>query len=123
MNRNTLLITLVILVVVVAGSGIYYVMNNNSNNNQNTTQNTQSNNEVNIQLMAFSPTELKVKKGSTVTWNNKDAFSHIIASDSNTFVSNEITNGAHFSFTFNDAGEFPYHCNIHPTMRAKIIVE
>ena len=123
MNKNTLLITLVILVVLVAGSGIYYVVNNSKNNNQNNSQNTSTTNEVNIQGMAFSPSELKVKKGTTVTWNNKDLFAHVIASDTNAFVSNEITNGAHFSFTFNEAGEFPYHCNIHSTMRAKIIVE
>lgn len=121
MNKNTLLIILVILILVIGGSAIYYITSNQSKT-ANVSTNTSSN-EVTIQSMAFTPNELKVAKGTTVTWTNKDIFAHTVTSDSNIFDSKEIAMNAHFSYTFNETGIFTYHCNIHSTMRAKVIVE
>lgn len=78
---------------------------------------------VTIQNFAFSPASLTIKKGESVTWTNEDSAPHQIASDSNAFSGNAISKGQTYSFTFNDAGEFDYHCAIHPSMKGKIIVQ
>jgi plastocyanin len=78
---------------------------------------------VKIRNFAFSPASLTIKKGESVTWTNEDSTSHTIASDSNVFQSGTLANGQTFSFTFNTAGQFPYHCSIHPMMKAMIIVQ
>jgi len=78
---------------------------------------------VTIQNFAFSPASLTIKKGETVTWTNKDSTAHTVTSDNNVFSSNPLNNGQTFSFTFNNAGTFPYHCNIHPMMKATITVQ
>jgi amicyanin len=79
---------------------------------------------VTIQNFAFSPADLKIKKGDTVTWTNEDSAPHQIASDTTgKFQGPSISKGQTYSFTFNDTGTFPYHCVIHPMMKATITVE
>ncbi|TSA44946.1 hypothetical protein D4R51_02730 [bacterium] len=78
---------------------------------------------VTIQNFAFSPASLTIKKGESVTWTNEDSAPHQIASDTNAFSGNAINKGQTYSFTFNTAGEFDYHCAIHPSMKGKIIVQ
>ena len=77
---------------------------------------------------AFSPATLTIKAGTTVTWKNNTAVGHTVTSDDGkTFdsgTSNPITaQGGTFSFTFTTAGTFAYHCEIHPFMKATIIVQ
>lgn len=78
---------------------------------------------VTISNFAFSPQTLTVAKGTAVTWTNNDSTTHTVTSDSGVWDSNELAPGKTFSFTFNQAGTFPYHCKIHPSMTAKIIVQ
>lgn len=78
---------------------------------------------VTVQNFAFSPADLKIKKGDIVTWTNKDSVPHQIASDTGKFQGPAISNGQTYSFTFNETGTFPYHCTIHPMMKATITVE
>lgn len=80
-------------------------------------------NAVSIQNYAFSPSTLTVKAGTTVTWTNSDSVSHNIVSDSGVFESPSIANGQTYSYTFNTPGTFSYHCGIHPSMKASIIVQ
>ncbi len=80
-------------------------------------------NGVNIKGFAFSPGALTVKAGTTVTWTNEDSASHTIVSDSGAFSSDSIATGKTFSYTFDTAGTYEYHCGIHPSMKAKIAVE
>lgn len=77
---------------------------------------------VTIQGMAFSPATLTVAVNTTVTWTNKDAITHTVTSDSGMFDSGNIAAGSKFSYTFTTAGTFSYHCKIHPTMVATIVV-
>ena len=77
---------------------------------------------------AFSPATLTVKVGTTVTWTNMTQAPHTVTSDDGkTFDSgsaNPISpSGGTFSFTFTKAGTFTYHCQIHPFMKATIIVQ
>lgn len=78
---------------------------------------------VNIQNFAFNPSSLSINSGDTIVWKNMDSVSHTIISDSgNEISSNSLSNGDIYSHTFNQKGTFDYHCSIHPSMKAKIIV-
>ncbi|MDD5489114.1 MAG: cupredoxin family copper-binding protein [Candidatus Moranbacteria bacterium] len=91
----------------------------------NGTQN-QTGSAVTVKNFAFSPADLTVTKGTTVTWTNEDSVPHQIASDSGSAVSftgTQMSQGQSFSFTFDTAGAFPYHCAIHPTMHGVITVK
>jgi plastocyanin len=79
-------------------------------------------NEVWIQGMAFTPSSITVKEGTTITWTNKDAISHTVTSDDNLFDSGSLGNGKTFTYTFTTTGTYQYHCSIHPSMTAKVIV-
>jgi Plastocyanin len=78
---------------------------------------------VTIQSNSFNPASLTIKVGETVTWTNKDSYAHTVTSDNGAFDSGSINNGATFSFTFKTAGTYNYHCSIHTSMTAKIIVQ
>jgi len=80
---------------------------------------------ITIQNFAFSPGSATIKAGTKVTWTNQDSVPHQIASDNSSavsFLSNPLSTGQSFSFTFTTSGTFPYHCAIHPFMTSTIIV-
>lgn len=79
---------------------------------------------VTIKGFAFNPKDLKIKVGSKVTWTNEDTASHTATSDDDgVFDTKTLKKGASGSHTFDKAGTFSYHCNIHPTMTAEIDVQ
>jgi len=88
----------------------------------NPTTGTQGANDVYIQNIAFSPAVLTVSAGTTVTWTNKDAMTHTVTSDSTLFNSGNIVINGVYSYTFATVGTYSYHCSIHPSMTAKVIV-
>lgn len=77
-------------------------------------------NAVNIQNYAFSPAEITITKGTTVTWTNLDTTPHTVTGSS--FDSGTLQKGQSWSYTFNDAGTFDYICSIHPAMKGKVMV-
>lgn len=77
---------------------------------------------VSIRNFAFTPSSLRIAKGTKVVWTNNDAVPHRIASNGEFHDSNTLNQGESYSFTFKDAGTFPYHCAIHPSMQATIEV-
>ncbi|MDP4222050.1 MAG: cupredoxin family copper-binding protein [Bacteroidota bacterium] len=79
-------------------------------------------NEVWIQGMAFSPASITVTAGTTITWTNKDAVVHTVTSDTNLFDSGSVSTNGTFSHTFATSGTYPYHCTIHPSMTATVVV-
>jgi plastocyanin len=85
---------------------------------------------------AFSPNPVNVKIGDTITWVNEDSVFHTVVSG-NPSTGGETgkvfdsglsgptaltTKGKTFSHTFTEKGEFPYFCQLHPTMTGKVIV-
>jgi plastocyanin len=71
----------------------------------------------------FSPATLTIRVGTTVIWKNVSSAPHTVTSDDGqTFDSGNIAVGGTFRFTFKNTGKFSYHCNIHPYMRATIVV-
>lgn len=71
---------------------------------------------------AFSPASLTVAVGTTVTWQNTTSAPHTVSSDDGKTFDGMLNTGGTFSFTFTKAGTYAYHCNIHPYMKAMIIV-
>jgi plastocyanin len=79
---------------------------------------------VSIDNFTFTPQQLTVKAGTTVTWTNKDDIPHGIAATGNAFRrSNAMDTDDNYSFTFTTPGTYQYFCYIHPHMTGTIVVE
>lgn len=71
---------------------------------------------------AFTPDDLSVAAGTTVTWINTDSIAHTSTSNASGWDSGIVAPAGRFSFTFPTAGTFQYHCAIHPGMVGTVIV-
>ena len=71
---------------------------------------------------AFAPPDLNIEAGTAVTWMNSDRDSHTSTSDVPGWNSGTISPGQRFSFTFQTAGTFLYHCSFHPGMTGTVVV-
>ena len=71
---------------------------------------------------AYAPDEVTVAVGTTVTWKNTDSTSHTTTSDTTGWNSGIVSPGGQYSFAFQTAGTFPYHCAIHPGMIGTVVV-
>jgi plastocyanin len=78
---------------------------------------------------AYQPNPVNVKAGGTVTWTNLDTVVHTVTSG-NSFNDTNFGRdfdsgflGKGFSHIFFKAGEYPYFCQIHPTMVGKVVVK
>ena len=72
---------------------------------------------------AFFPTELVVPVGTTVTWTNSDDEPHTATQDGGGFQSNKLDKGEDYSFIFDTAGTYEYHCEFHPKMHGTVVVK
>lgn len=68
---------------------------------------------VTIANFVYDPQTITVNVGDTVAWRNTDQAPHTVTADSGGFDSGRMDNGAEFSFTFTEAGTFPYYCTFH----------
>jgi plastocyanin len=135
MSRSTLVAVVVIVVVIIGGIVALTHKSNPSNPAPATTNSTSSNSNTNqasttgsidIKNMTFTPSQITVAKGGTVTWTNNDNTTHTVIDDLSNVggpSSGDIAPGSSYSFTFNKTGSFQYHCSIHPSMRGTIVVK
>jgi len=79
-------------------------------------------NEISIKGNAFSPDNLSIKVGDTVTWINNDSYAHTVKASKSEFDSGNMASGAKFSFIFSKEGTYDYICGIHTFMTGKIVV-
>ncbi|MFF2503548.1 cupredoxin family copper-binding protein [Streptomyces sp. NPDC058067] len=81
-------------------------------------------NAVAIKNFAFSPTRLKVKVGTRVTWTNQDTDAHTVTSagSGGPLHSAALATHATYSYTFTKPGTYAYLCTIHPFMTATVEV-
>src|SRR5215213_1964163 len=77
---------------------------------------------VSIKDFAFNPSNTTVSPGTSVTWVNNDQTAHTATANDGAFDSGTLQPGQSFSFTFDKAGTYAYHCNIHPDMTATVTV-
>jgi len=136
-------VIIAVVVVIVVGGGIWLAVGRNKNtpassnststsssSNSSTTSSSASNNaptatdKVDIANMAFSPADITVKKGTSVTWTNQDSIQHTVTENDGKSgpSSSPLDQGKSYSFTFNDTGTFNYHCSIHPEMIGSVTV-
>ena len=78
---------------------------------------------VDIKDFAFNPPSIEVAAGTTVTWTNSDSAPHTATQDGGGFQSGRLDQGQSFSFTFDTAGTFEYHCEFHPNMHGTVVVK
>lgn len=72
---------------------------------------------------AYTPDDINVAVGATVTWMNTDSVSHTSTSDATEWDSGIVAPGRQFSVAFPTAGTFKYHCAIHPGMVGTVVVQ
>lgn len=81
---------------------------------------------VSISSRAVSPASVKIKKGDSVAWLNKDRSMHLIVSD--TGLAGFAGQGAllfndMYLFTFSNPGTYGYHDQLNPALKGTVIVE
>lgn len=79
-----------------------------------------------IQNYKFAPETLTIKKGATITWENRDNTRHNAVSEDDSPVKGLngplIGRGETWAHTFTGAGTYTYYCSPHPYMKARIVV-
>ena len=122
-TRMTLLIPLAALLA--CGGSDSTSPNNNNNNGGNTGGGTPTaTTAVTMQSNSFSPADIKVAPGATVTWTNNDNYNHNV-----TFTSTSITGTGNFAsgnktvVMPSTAGTYAYHCTIHAGMSGTVLVQ
>lgn len=86
---------------------------------------------IDMKAIMFEPKNIKVKKGTKVTWTNSDSVAHYVNTDSHpghsyepSMNSDVLQPGDSYPYTFTKTGIYPYHCSAHATtMAANILVE
>lgn len=81
--------------------------------------------EMDIKDFAFAQKTLKIKKGTTVVWTNRDDAGHDITPEpeSEAFKKSKLlSQGETYSFTFDTAGSYKYKCSPHPYMKGTVEV-
>lgn len=144
MKKSTLVVVIVAGILVLAAIGAFWVTNSAENEPVTTSpapqqhdattahestetetqgQEAEQTSKVTIEHFAYTPATVTVKKGTTVTWTNQDDVKHDVNADNGAFKSELLDKGESFSYTFNEAGTFKYHCTPHPNMIGTVIVE
>jgi plastocyanin len=77
--------------------------------------------KVSIVDFGFDPSANTVKAGTKVTWTNHGR-THTVTADDGSFASGSIGPGGTYSMTFKKAGTYAYHCAIHSSMVAQVVV-
>jgi plastocyanin len=84
---------------------------------------------------SFNPENITVRVGTIITWINNDSSEHQIISDVgyagksggfsrqiSDLKSSRMYKGSTYSYRFQRAGNFTYHCNIYPKLRGSVQV-
>jgi plastocyanin len=120
MRRIILLMTVATLVVVstlfvVSASGAHKLSMSKAQKHPTRT--------VLIQNFSFKPAQITIKRGTKVTWINKDSTTHTAtANNGRSFDSGRLRPGQRYTHTFKSAGKKSYHCEIHSDMKGTITV-
>jgi plastocyanin len=81
-----------------------------------------SSTDVKVADFSFSPKDITIKAGQTVTWTNDGQTAHTVKGKG-FFTTKALAHGDEFSHKFPTAGRFSYLCTLHPTlMRGTVVV-
>src|ERR1700730_2101104 len=78
---------------------------------------------VRIDNFSFTPAEITVSPGTTLTWTNGDDIPHTVVASNKAFRSKVMDTDQQFSFTFTQPGTYEYFCSLHPHMKGKVTVK
>lgn len=97
--------------------------------------------EVTIEIkdFAYTRSNIKINKGTKVTWVNRDSAEHnVMGPHEGSHAAHDavdhhevqegvlagpmLAKGSSYSFTFNSVGEYTYHCSPHPNMTGSVTV-
>lgn len=142
MNRKVLIAAVALVVLAIA---VWAIVANNSsdetkqqtntashsNNDQTTSESDSQTSQVqtdsknvNIIDFAYSPANITVKVGDTVTWTNMDSVDHTVTVTNGEGPDSELFGkGETYSYTFTKAGKYEYFCKPHPNMVGSVTVE
>lgn len=70
---------------------------------------------------AYEPAEVSVAPGEAVRWDFVGVMEHDVIAGDGSFVS-KLQNTGSYTHVFDEAGEFPYDCSIHPEMTGVVRV-
>lgn len=78
-----------------------------------------------IDAFQFQPDKIRIKRGQSVIFINKDEVPHTVTPDKNVhFVSSGIIKGGEqHEVLFESVGVQGYSCDFHPSMRGRVIVK
>ena len=78
-----------------------------------------------IRGFGFKNPETRIPRGTRVAWVNceSSATEHTVTADDGAYDSTPLAVGKAFARTFPTAGTFTYHCEPHPFMKGRIVVE
>jgi len=126
--KKPLVVALIVAVIVIGGGvGIWMAVSHSNGGGQSSNDTTtnatdmtsKSQVAVDMRDLSFTPANIKIKKGTTVTWTNQDTVAHNVvavdASNAGGLPTDAPTfgHGGTFSFTFNKVGTFNYECIPH----------
>lgn len=92
-----------------------------------------------IKDFKYEQPNIKIKKGTKVTWTNRDTVRHNVMAehegsdqahnpptadqvDPNELAGPLLAKGESYSFTFKEVNSQPYHCSPHPFMKGSVTV-
>jgi plastocyanin len=70
----------------------------------------------------FTPENMTVQVGDTVTWTNNDTAPHTVDADNRAFKSGTLRQGESYSYQAAQPGVYTYYCQFHPYMKGTITV-
>ena len=161
MSKNIKLL-IVLLVIVLVGGGFFIWQQSRNNSTTSTSEHDETNSDghhdndsevsgdvldltaesevfMDIKDYVYTKPNIKIKKGTTVTWTNQDVAQHNVMAehegsnqahdppsadqiDPNEFAGPLLDRGESYSFTFNEVSSNPYHCSPHPYMTGSVTV-
>jgi LPXTG-motif cell wall-anchored protein len=77
---------------------------------------------VTIADFQFTPAQITINEGDTVTWTNEGPTAHSATAPDGTFDTGIMSAGESGSHTFSAAGTYNYICTPHPDMQGTIVV-
>ncbi len=77
---------------------------------------------VHIKNFKYNPNPLMISAGDSVTFINDDDEAHTVSATDKSFDSEGLDSKGSWKHTFAKAGTYRYFCELHPYMKATIVV-
>jgi plastocyanin len=78
--------------------------------------------KVSIANFAFTPEQITIAPGESVTWTNDDGAPHGLEFHDGAPGTDLLLPGASFSRRFDRPGTYDYNCSVHPYMTGRVVV-